>query len=141
MGVPEGWEEKSAEVKAYIDDINIIEKVRHVDSISEITVHKQKTKCHAPKSEAYFKHVSKRAEEMNMRVNESNTQMLCISAASASDVKTYVNTKNSRIESDTSLKILGFWFGEKPGVELHVSKLEMKFRGCLLYTSPSPRDS
>ena len=54
LGVPEGWENKKCCTKAYIDDLNIIEKVRHSDAISITSANKRVTKAHAPQSEAFF---------------------------------------------------------------------------------------
>ena len=87
--------------------------------------------AHAPKSESLFSQIQSRSSEMGMRVNEQKTQVLCISAASTGTVESYINTANSRITSTNQLKILGFWFDQRPGVELHIEKLEKKFRSRL----------
>ena len=62
-----------------------------------------------------------------MRVNESKTQLVCISS-SDSEVRSYINTSESRIESADKLKILGFWFSRKPGVSEQVQVMQSKFR-------------
>ena len=131
LGVPENWVVKKAATKAYIDDLNIVEKVRHCDSISVISEQKQKTYAHAPQSESIFKCLSSRASDLNMKVNEGKTQVVCISAASSANVESYINANTKRISSSDSLKILGFWFGSEPTVDLHIEKLEEKFRARL----------
>ena len=131
VGVPAGWKQTKSATKAYIDDLNIVEKVRHIDSISVISQNKQKTLVHAPQSEHIFKEIASRAAQLNMKVNEEKTQVLCIPAAASSQVESYINANTKRISSGNSLKILGFWFGSTPGVELHVASLEEKFRSRL----------
>ena len=131
LGVPDKWESFPAVIKAYVDDINIIEKVRHSDAVSVISQNKQKTASHARQSQELFKKISEEAAIMKMKVNESKTQIVCISAATSMSVSSYINAQNNRIFSGGSLKILGFWFDSRPGVSLHIEKLEEKFRGRL----------
>ena len=105
----------------------MVEKIRHCDAITN----KQVVRAHAPQSQEFFRNISSRATELNMRVNESKTQVLCISAAKNSVVTSYINTDCDRISSGSELKILGFWFGEAPNVSLHVEKTVAKFRARL----------
>lgn len=128
MGVPERWENKPCCTKAYIDDLNIIEKVRHSDAISITSANKRVTLAHAPQSEAFFHNITCAAENIKMKVNEEKTQLVAISASKESIVKTYINTGETRIESTDRLKILGFWFGTRPGVSLQVEAMQEKFR-------------
>ena len=128
QGVPDRWLNHEANILAYIDDLNVVEKVRHSDALVSFTTQKSVSYAHAPQSQVFFQGVSKRARELNMRVNEAKPQVLCISAARDSDVQSYINTECSRISSANELKILGFWFGSKPGVSLHIEKTAAKFR-------------
>ena len=64
-----------------------------------------------------------------MRVNESKTQLLCLSTSIDNEVTSYIRTSTGqKIESGSSLKILGFCFDRCPGVECHVQDLERKIR-------------
>ena len=126
LGVPYDWTTKKADIMAYIDDLNIIEKVRHSDAVSDLSVHKQISRAHAPQSELFFENISSHANSMGMKVNESKTQVVCISAAKNAVVRSYINA-NERITSADELKILGFWFSTTPGVSLHVQKTVKKF--------------
>lgn len=130
-GVPDKWTDSEPEIKAYIDDLNIIEKIRHSDAISHITTKKQQKNIHAPGSENLFKAISSRASDLGMKVNAQKTQVLCISAAKSADMKSYIDTEEERIQSSDQLKILGFLFDGRPGVELHITKMEEKFRSRL----------
>ena len=128
LGVPERWVSVPAGTKAYIDDLNIVEKIRHSDTISHISQSKQSVSAYAPQSECIFSTISKRASELKMKVNEGKTQILCISAAKNSQVSSYINTETRRISSTDEMKILGFWFGKEPTVSRHIEKTKTKFR-------------
>ena len=42
MGPAENWEDTPASIKAYIDDLNLIEKIRHSDAVTHTTQKKNK---------------------------------------------------------------------------------------------------
>ena len=98
----------------YIDDYNSIEKVRISEAQSHISVHKRKVKILAQKSETIFKNVKTLANEVNMKVNASKTQLLCIHSNANSIITSYIRDGNMEINSSDSLKILGFHFGTDP---------------------------
>ena len=83
------------------------------------------------KSEENFTSIKNRAEQMNMRVNTDKTQLLCVSANQFSNIKSYIRYDNTEMQSVDELKILGFWFGSKPNVDVHINKLCEKFRSKL----------
>ena len=128
LGVPNGWVEKPLAVKVYIDDLNNIEKVKQSTAVSVISEAKTILLPHAIKLEENFIRIKQRAELIGMKVNSSKTQLLCISGNSAFTVKAYIRTETEEIRSGEELKILGFWFGPKPNVNLHVEKMLAKFR-------------
>ena len=67
-----------------------------------------------------------------MTVNDKKAQLLCISGNYDSDINTYIRTdSDTEIVGGEGLKLLGFWFGRRPNVSLHVEKLEKKFRSRL----------
>ena len=129
--MPDGWADHPLAVKIYVDDLNNVEKIRHEGSVSVITEGKQVLLVHAEKSEENFSKIKDRAQEMNMMVNAEKTQLLCISANPYSEVKSYIRHENKELKSVDELKILGFWFGNKPTVEIHVQKMCSKFRSKL----------
>ena len=51
--------------------------------------------------------VRKLAVEINMKVNEKKTQVLCIHANKSSEVTSYIRTESGDINSSDQLKILG----------------------------------
>ena len=63
-----------------------------------------------------------------MKVNDSKTQMLCMSP-SVHKCKSYLITNDgTRIESSESLKLLGFHFDEQPSPHAQVEAMVSKFR-------------
>ena len=78
LGKPEKWEDTTAEIKSYIDDINIIEKIRHSDAVTHMTQNKTLARAHAPQSQELFGRIHKRATDIGMRVNPEKTQILCM---------------------------------------------------------------
>ena len=135
LGVPENWAESPLTMLVYVDDMNCIEKVKQVNAVSEVSEKKRLLKTHATKIETFFEEVSRVADDIDMKVNQSKTQLLCISAAINDNVVTYmrpkVNGTVTETESAEELKILGFWFNGKPTVCLHVRKMCESFRAKL----------
>ena len=131
LGVPSNWVREPPQVKGYIDDFNIVEKVRLRDSITHFTTSKSTSLVHAPGQEALFKKLGGISSDMGMVINQSKTQTLCISPATHSKVKSYINLDGERIQSGPTLKILGFSFDERPGVHLHVELMLNKVRNKL----------
>ena len=87
---------------------------------------------HAIKSELNFNRIKCEAESIGMKVNSEKTQLVCISGNPTINVKSYIRPGSSQeIQSGEELKILGFWFGTSPNVDVHVRKLEEKFRARL----------
>ena len=128
FGRPTGWTDVNLSDYIYIDDYNCVEKVQVKYSPVHITSSAQTIKVHAPLSESRFDQIRETAQDIGMKVNAGKTQLLCISGRSDSIVTTHIKNEGQMIESGSSLKILGFYFGTKPGVEEHVANIEKKFR-------------
>ena len=131
IGIPQGWVETPVSTKVYIDDLNTIEKVKQSTAITSYSEAKPLVKPHAIKSERNFENIKQRAESIGMRVNSDKTQLLCITGNTTSVVQSYIRTEGKEIKSGNSLKILGFWFGPNPNVNVHIQKLKEKFRSRL----------
>ena len=120
------WQRHASSVQAYIDDYNIIERVRSTEAPCHFTEGKPTYLVHAPQSQRVFADVKSVSADIGMIVNDAKTQMLCISQSGGS-TKSYINTESNRLISGKSLKILGFTFGSTPDVTLHTGKLVKKF--------------
>ena len=132
LGIPTGWQDRPLSIKVYVDDINNIEKIKQSTALSTFTQNRPELLPHAIKSEDNFIKIKDKAQSMGMQVNAAKTQLLCISGNNAYNVRSYIRpTENEEITSGDELKILGFWFGTRPNVDVHVGKLLTKFRARL----------
>ena len=128
------WTREKPVVMAYIDDYNVVEKVRITDAICHFSQNRPEYFLHATQSEKMYDLVEKDAEEIGMIVNPTKTQMLCIHQKGA-EVSSYINTtvdsERTRIKSTGTLKILGFYFGNKPDPSNHVRQVVKAFNSKL----------
>ena len=66
---------------------------------------------------------------MGLKINSKKTQLLCVSSAVNCNQRSYLVTEEKeKIESQKTLKILGYHFGTKPNVDAQVENLKKKFR-------------
>ena len=64
-----------------------------------------------------------------MVVNENKTKLLCISDALNYTPHVFIiDSEGNKIESGSELKLLGFYFSNKPTVALHIDKVACKIR-------------
>ena len=127
QGIPEHWRPAATIAKGYVDDITVFEKIRECDAVSHHTQQKTIKTIHAPESQAFFEDIEEESNDLGMKINPRKTQLLCVSASS-NESEAYISHGERRIRSEKELKILGFWFGERPGVGLHVKKMVGKAR-------------
>ena len=131
FGAPPDWDPCPPTARAYIDDISIVEKSCAQNSVSHSSTHQQVVTVHAGECQERFQVVEDRSSDLGMRINAGKTQLICISGDNGKKVTSYVDLKGDRIESVDELRLLGFWFGTRPGVETHVRHLVAKFRAKL----------
>ena len=128
VGQPAGWEERELRKCVYIDDYNVIEKVRQRDVIFHLTTAGRSTMAHAPKSQYLFNNIKRDAHAIGMKVNDQKTKMVCISPSS-NTCKSYLLTNDgNRIESTDQLKLLGFMFNASPTPHAQIDHILTKFR-------------
>ena len=123
-----GWQVQKPVIKGYIDDFNVVEKINEKDAITHITTNRTRAMIHAPSSESVFVKLEEQADEINMKINPTKTQILCISSAITKTSNSYINYNGDRIRGAESLKILGFNFNQKPTIALHVNIMLQKVR-------------
>lgn len=127
------WVRATPTVKAYIDDYNVIERVRAATAPCHISNGKTSYRVHAPGSQAVFKGAKDASKDIGMVVNDKKTQMLCIHPK-GDQMRSFIMPENSNevIESGTSLKILGFTFGSTPDVSQNTENVVKNFN-CKLW--------
>ena len=78
-----------------------------------------------------FRTVTSNANKIGMAVNATKTQLLAIAPAQRKKFHTFLNPSDSEptktIESGQELKILGFYFGERPTAAVHVHHLKREY--------------
>lgn len=135
MGPVEGWVDQQLEMKVYIDDVNVVEKVSKVNAVSLISQKKRILKVHAQETDRFFENVSTTADSIKMRVNQAKTNILCMSASVHDEVLAYIRPciKGLTTESVSgpTLKIVGFNFNSSPTVKHHITIMCNKFRSKL----------
>ena len=141
------WRQKDVAVMKYIDDTRGTEKLHaNLDFLSKAIDFVEHRYIKASQSEGLFKEVEKTAEEYGMKINPKKTLLIFVSAAISYIPRTYINISSSEKNfSSPTMKLLGFVFSSWPNVNAQVANVCSKFCyrlwSCLLYTSPSPRDS
>ena len=122
------WDRETPTVKAYIDDFNVVEKVRASTALGHFTEEKTTYQVCSSQSQDIFVNVKTTAEDIGMIVNDKKTQLLCISHK-GKDLRSFIYADDppSKIVSKDSLKILGFTFGNTPDVALNTREIIKKF--------------
>ena len=118
-------------VKGYIDDFNVIEIMDERLKVTHHTTNRTTSTIRADKCEKIFSALDRESSDLGMKINPIKTQVLCISAAAATDTSSYIRFQGEKIKSTSELKILGFWFDNTPTVRLHVEKMLAKARSRL----------
>ena len=121
-------EDYGAWADKYVDNLNAGEKLLLDSAVSHLSSQKEERRIRAYGCEELFKTVSSNSAILGMLVNDSKTQMICISPSIHYDVKSYIETTDgASIESGESLSILGFSFSPKPDASAHVALILKKF--------------
>ena len=100
------------------------------DGLSYMEVMALKLK-HAVPSENAFRLKCSRAEGKGMKVNTLKTNVLCMHDAHSYQPVAYIEESDgTRLTSSPGgrIKVLGFHFGDRPTVRLHVESIKKKYR-------------
>lgn len=123
------WRKKPITVKKYVDDNNTTAKL-YIKDAPTYNIDGQTIKnVRASEAEDMFKHICRRAEASGLRVNNNKTALLTISAATSYTAKTHIyDEHNSRIDSTSTLKTVGFIFNQRADITDQLNALKMSFR-------------
>ena len=76
------------------------------------------------------------AKEIGMKVNVKKTQLLCISPNNGCLTSAAISTEDTEpIVSASSLKLVGFTFGETPNASAHVTSIKISYRRKVWFLS------
>ena len=85
---------------------------------------------HAVACQNKFRRITRNAELIGMKVNASKTKQVCVSDSLSFRAAAYIYTgTGEKIGTDCEMKILGFYFGNKPTIARHVEAIRKTFRG------------
>ena len=118
------WRNRPIKILKYVDDFLGAEKLWTQGGYLLLSEKKPQRFIRAKKAENFFATVSERCQSVGMSVNKNKTPLLTVSASTAEDIQAYIKLPcGQRIDSQESLKILGFVFGNRPTVAAHVEHL------------------
>ena len=120
--------ENLVNIYKYVDDTTVVETIDTTDAPRHISTNTPRSTCRAMYSEMTMKAIQEEASNIGMKVNCGKTQLLLISPPNGYDQSAYIKTEEGRINSEKSLKLLGFVFGQEPNANMHMGEIQRKFR-------------
>ena len=127
--MPVDWKDRGLVCVKYVDDCLSIERLcfsgaEHFNANGETYA-----LARAIKSQSLFNTIEFNAAQRGMIVNNNKTKMMCISAARTYVPASYIiTTSGERIDTDKTMKILGFHFDTTPTVKYHLKLLHRRFK-------------
>ena len=112
----------------YVDDTTVIEAVDTSTAVRHITTATPKAHCKARYTGLVATAVAEKASSIGMKVNCKKTQLLVISPPDGYVFSSHTTILGETVNSENSLKLLGFVFGNEPNVAAHVGEIKRKFR-------------
>ena len=107
----------------------MIEKLYAAEGYSIFSTAKPRRRIRAKKSEELFETVTDNAAQIGLAVNEKKTQMIWATALTEANDEVFIGTRSGLdVNGQASLMVLGFYFGETPGVVEQVQQLKRKYR-------------
>ena len=112
----------------YVDDTTLVNIVETNEAVLHVST--APTVAHLANLELQgdLQRLNERAQDINMKINASKTQLLVISPPNGYRTKATVSAGNEDIQSVDRLKLVGFTFGGEPGVGQHVRAVEDKVK-------------
>ena len=114
----------------YVDDTTVVMSLPPGTSIRHISSAKPVEWLSSEGMSEFFHSLSSRADEIGMRVNAKKTQLMCVAPDNGYDSKAAfeVGEEGTMIESQNTMKLLGYMLGTGPGASDHFELLRRKFR-------------
>ena len=133
---PPRWQPQPLKRVKFVDDPTACGKIDATPGIRHCTTKKEKWIIPATECQSYLSSISERAAESCMLVNQSKTQMLCISTAINSNLRSSIEVDGKQMISGDTLKVIGFTFGCQLGAGKHVSLETQIWCPSIHYTTP-----
>ena len=128
-GKEPNWQDKAPENKRYIDDSLHLNAVNMKKEKLMIKGGKPVKIIHPTRSQEMLNHITRNAEDRGMKVNDSKTKVLCISAATSFKAEAVLSGRaGEKIEGQSTLKVLGFWFDSDGSVRSQAEHVCQRLR-------------
>ena len=112
----------------FVDDGANAEKI-NLKMERTVTLSGHDTKIVTPNgTQSLLRHISERAGEQGMTINESKTSLMCFTAATSFKVEARVKIKEAEVRSAKEIKILGVTLDNKCSFRKHAVKVANKIR-------------
>ena len=124
---PQTWTPESAWTIKYVDDLTAGEHHYLRSATSTFTTMKEHKELHANDCEAIFQNVTTNSRRIGMCVNEQKTHLICIAPPGIqATVSSYMIAGENTLESEPTMKMLGFMIDNKAGMGAHITHLKRK---------------
>ena len=112
----------------YVDDTTLFDAVGTNQAVKHLTVGTPTKEFREFALRDDFQELSRRAEDIGMRINHIKMQLLVISPRNGYSTGAAMDVNDVEIRSVDRLKLVGFTFGSKPNAHAHVEALGLRFR-------------
>ena len=116
---------ESCSVK-YVDDLTILQHHYLPSATSHFTTQRERKNVEADECEEAFETILRNACNIGMKVNESKTQLLCLSINNHCEVISSIVAGDSEVFSQQTMKILGFVMDSRASMSAHVRHIQKK---------------
>ena len=128
-GAQDGPDLQKLEAFMYVDDTTLVDCVGTNTATLHLTTAATVARLEGMELERDFWELNERAEELNMKINEKKTQLLVIGPPTGHHYAgSIAGPGGDNIECVDKMKLVGFTFGTRPGVEAQVEAVEERFR-------------
>ena len=113
----------------YVDDTTLYQAAPMASASRHLTTHTTREELGDLELGVAFTKLENDAKEIGMRINGRKTQLLVISPPNGCITTASLKTTDGvTVESQSSLKLVGFTFGDTPGAVCHVAGIKDRYR-------------
>ena len=113
----------------YVDNTTLLDTVSTEDACLHLSTAATAAHFSDLALEGDFAELSRRAEEINMKINARKTQLLVICPRNGNVTSASIEAPDGQqISSVDSIKLVGFTFGQTPNAAAHVESIKERFR-------------
>lgn len=111
----------------YVDDTTIFCKRPMSEAVRHLTTNTTVETLDCPELGAAFDNLERRASDIGMKINKKKTLLLVIPTPSCTTEATMLVAGTDVVHSQNEMRLVGFIFGDTPGVGRHVEQIRSRF--------------